>query len=84
MTLHRIFKTALDTTSDIIYFPGAAADNAAPGFFGRTDMADEDNVVVNDHQTDGVFTIFLDAREVPKYMSNLMLPVIPSALLLFA
>jgi hypothetical protein len=85
LTLHRKFKTDIDTTSDIIYLPGHVDDNNGIGFFSRIDMEDEDNLdAAANGAPGGYFTVYLGANEVGAYLGNLMLPVIPAALQLFA
>lgn len=84
LTLHRVFSSTLTTSSGVIYLPGAVADDGGIGFFGRLNNADANNLAVNDGQTDGNFTVFMDGREVSTYLQNLTLPVINSALMYVA
>ena len=84
LTLHRIFETALDTTSDVIYFPGDATTNSAASFFGRVTQKTAATVDVSDGEDDGDWTIFADARGIGTYLNNLTLPVVPSGAFLMA
>lgn len=84
LTLHRIFATALDTTSDVIYMPGDATTNSAASFFGRVTQKSASKVDVSDGEDDGDWTVFLDARNAAHYLKNLTFPVIPSGAFLMA
>lgn len=83
LILHRAFTATLTSSSLYIVVTGQGASNKGVGFFGRIE-GDHNNLVANNGADDGHWTVFLDAREVEDYLSTLMLPVIPSALLLFA
>lgn len=82
-TLHRKFETAISTDSTYIILCNKA-DDLGVSFFSRIDESDEDELDINDGGQDGTFTVYLDAREVPRYLKNLTLPVIPSAALFAA
>lgn len=83
IVLHRKFETALSTDSNFIIMSGANSSNLGIGFFGRC-TSDHDNLTCDNGANDGVFTVLLDGRQVEEFMVRGCLPVIPSALLLFA
>lgn len=84
LVLHRIFDTALDATSDVIWLAGEAADSRGVGFFGRVTLKTAASVDVSDGADNGGFVVYLDARSVVSYLRRLMLPVIPAGAFLMA
>ncbi len=79
LTLHRIFETAVTTASDVIYLPGAAGTANAPGFFGRVDLADQNNLTVSTAASGLDWVVYLDARDTSRYLGSLKLPIIQAA-----
>lgn len=81
-TLHRAFPVALDTTSKLIILEGAAAVDQGISLMGRIDAADEDELDCSDGADDGNWVVYMDWREMDKYLPNLTLPVIRTSALL--
>jgi hypothetical protein len=77
-TLHRAFTATLTTASDVIVVGGSAAGGGV-GFFGRIDLADQNNLTANVADQYGEYVVYLDFRDAGKYLADLMLPVVPAA-----
>lgn len=83
-TLHRKFSGTPTSSSKWIVLAGEAAASRGVGFFNRTDMADANNLAVNDGADDGNFIVYMDWRECYTMLKNLTLLVIPVSSLLIA
>jgi len=82
--LHRKASATLTSSSKWIVLAGEAASSRGVGFFNRTDMADANNLAVNDGADDGNFIVYMDWRETATMLKNLSLLVIPVSALLIA
>lgn len=82
--LHRRFSVAPTAASKWIVLAGEAAGSRGVGFFNRTDMADANNLAVNDGADDGNFVVYMDWRETATMLKNLTLLVVPVSALLIA
>lgn len=78
LVMHRIFATPLDSTSKIIVVSGEGAGSSGISFFGRIDLADQNNLDAADGADDGDYVVWLDFRDAAKYLKELKLPVVRS------
>lgn len=76
MTLHRKFETALDATSQVLIMVGNTTDTVGIGFGTRIAAVDQTELDATDGGDDGEWAPFLDVREVPTLLNNLMLKVV--------
>jgi hypothetical protein len=76
LTMHRKFESVVSTDTYAIILEGEGGSAGAIGYGSRLDDGDEDNLVVNDGYNDGENVIYMNALDIPRYLKELMLPVV--------
>jgi hypothetical protein len=84
VVMHRVFETALDSTSEVIILGGEAATSRGIGFFNRCEAAGATSVTTNQGADDGDYVVYMDWTESAEFLSTLTLPVIPARYMFLA
>lgn len=78
LTLHRVAKATLTTSSKVIILEGAGGGAGGIGFLGRMDLADHNNLDTTDGSDDGDWLLWMDWLNAPDLLHQLKVRVIPA------